>query len=113
MKFNLTTSIKDQIEKVIEWAENGTDLCMMYNGEPDYSGHNFGIGSKEMAAAIKEINNELGVLIDYCQSKSINLIVTGDHGMVMIDQSKIVVLEDYLDFKNEIVRIPQFGSIAG
>lgn len=112
MKFDLTTPIKDQVERVIEWAENGTDLCMIYHGQPDFAGHNFGIGSKEMITAIKEINLELGVLIDYVKQKNINLIVTSDHGMVHFDRSKLVVLEDYLDFRDEIVRIPQFGSIA-
>ena len=114
MKFDLTTPIKDQVEKVIQWAENGTDLCMLYHGQPDFAGHNFGIGSKEMITAIKEINVYLGVLIDYVTTveKNINLIVTSDHGMVHFDREKLVVLEDYLDFRNEIVRIPQFGSVA-
>ena len=112
MKFDLATPIKDQVEKVIQWAENGTDLCMLYHGQPDFAGHNFGIGSKEMVTAIKEINAELGVLIDYVKQKNINLIVTSDHGMVHFDRSKLIVLEDYLDFRNDVVRIPQFGSIA-
>lgn len=38
MKFKLTTPIKTQIDKIIEWTENGTDLCMMYYGQPDFAG---------------------------------------------------------------------------
>lgn len=38
MKFNLTTPIKDQIDKIIEWTENDTDLVMVYHGQPDLSG---------------------------------------------------------------------------
>lgn len=65
-----------------------------------------------MIVAIKEMNYELGILIDYVKQKNINLIVTSDHGMIQVDKNKLVILEDYLDFRKEIVRIPQFGSIA-
>ena len=75
-------------------------LIMAYFEEPDHSGHRYGPISYETRMAMEEIDNVLENMWDQIQELSIrdsvNLIVTGDHGMTSVDPARFVRAYDYL-----------------
>lgn len=36
-----------------------------------------------------------------------------DHGMTNLKPERLVVLEKYLDMRNDVIRIPQYGNLVG
>ena len=75
-------------------------LIMVYFDEPDHSGHNFGPRSEEVRAAVKRVDDMVGLLRKgiaklNCASQ-IDLIVLSDHGMTDISYDRCINPYDYI-----------------
>lgn len=66
-----------------------------------------------MAQAIAHIDHHVGLLMDELRRRpNVNVVFLADHGMVNLKNERLVVLEDHLDLRNDVLRIPQYGNVA-
>lgn len=67
----------------------------------DHTGHLYGPYSEQMNQKLKELDEDLGYLIDQLKSHhlydKINLIITSDHGMESISEKTVIFLEEHVD----------------
>ena len=108
----------EKVKQVIDWLElpieNRPRLICLYFNEPDHAGHVFGPDSEEVNIQIKESDNILGHLMRSLTKldiyKKINIVVVSDHGMVSVDENKIINIDNYnipgiIDGKGPIVSV--------
>ncbi|MDH5476207.1 MAG: alkaline phosphatase family protein, partial [Cyclobacteriaceae bacterium] len=112
--YNYDKSIPDinRLDKAIEWLElpksERPQLISLYFSLIDDKGHKFGPNSKEIEKAVLEIDEKLGDFFKKLDQLHlpINVIITSDHGMYPLDQSKKIIREDILDW-SKIASIPE------
>ncbi|KER31384.1 type I phosphodiesterase / nucleotide pyrophosphatase [Opisthorchis viverrini] len=100
--FDSNISFRKSIEDALGWLERDVNLALLYHSEPDATGHKTGPGSVEVLNVIANLNQDLEYLLDRIRrnpklNRSLNLIVTSDHGMSDVDPQRVVVLDDFLD----------------
>ncbi|TGZ73470.1 hypothetical protein CRM22_001492 [Opisthorchis felineus] len=100
--FDPNISFRKSIEDALGWLESDVNLALLYHNEPDATGHKTGPGSVEVLNVIASLNQDLEYLLDRIRrssklDRSLNLIVTSDHGMSDVDPRRVVVLDDFLD----------------
>lgn len=80
-------------------SEVSPNLIMMYSREPDRSGHQYGTHSKELSAALKLVDGNIGYLVNMLakHKMDVNVILMSDHGMVNIYPWNIISLDNILD----------------
>ena len=95
---------KTRIDNIVEWFSteiNPINFGMMYFEEPDSIGHMLGPSSSRMMDMIEELDGVLGYLIEKLKEhhlfRTMNLLITSDHGMSDIYTDKIIILDDYVD----------------
>lgn len=75
-------------------------LVMVYFSEPDHAGHVYGPQSKEVRAAVQQVDSMVGLIKKGIEAlpfaSKVNLIVTSDHGMTEISKKRVVKISDYL-----------------
>ena len=85
-----------RVDTVIEWLTNtNTSFSTLYFHEPDHTGHEYGPVSPEVGKVMERVDDILGYLLSKLP-KDINLIVTSDHGMVGLEKSKAIEIEEAL-----------------
>jgi len=97
----------DKIKQVTDWLsypENKRPrLITLYFNEPDYSGHVYGPIHSKTIAQIEYADSLLGYLINSINkldiADQVNFIIVSDHGMVEVSDSRVINLDDYLDFE--------------
>ncbi|RWS19979.1 ectonucleotide pyrophosphatase/phosphodiesterase family member 5-like protein, partial [Leptotrombidium deliense] len=105
--------LEKRLEKIIEWVDEGVDLSMMYFYQPDNIAHKNGVFSVVLGKEVERIDTVLGKFIDELskpERNHVDLIIVADHGMV--NYTEVVVLSDYINFEEEVERMPQYGAIA-
>lgn len=115
--YDKSVPFKTRVDTVIKWLTDPchvTNVAVMYFHEPDATGHEFGPDSMEVQRKVTEMDGILGYLMDAFEKnnlwKSVNVIVTSDHGMTEIDfKNKVVDISDYVNMKNVIT--VDFGPI--
>lgn len=103
--------------------EKRPTMLTLYFSDTDDTGHEFSPDSEELAYAVKNVDRDLGRLMDGLQKRGIdeqaNVIVVSDHGMATVDMRQKTFLDDYFSFDlaekilwtNEIIQIfPKPGS---
>ncbi|MCP4911758.1 MAG: alkaline phosphatase family protein [Oligoflexia bacterium] len=100
-----------RINQVVDWfklpAEKRPHFVTLYFSDVDSAGHRYGPESVEVKDAIEKVDNSLGKLFAGLKELNlpINIIIVSDHGMQEIKPSKNIYLEDYIDVKNEGIKI--------
>ena len=65
------------------------------------SGHAYGTNSAEVAAAVCQVDEALGSLLDQIHANDlnnvVNVLVVSDHGMTMTDDERVIYLDDYVN----------------
>ncbi len=101
-KYDHSLDFGQRIDSVIAWLQKPEDirphLVMWYFDEPDGSGHYSGPDSPELEKTIVRLDSLLGVFLSKLEqlpiAENVNVIVTSDHGMCNISESKKVALEE-------------------
>ncbi len=117
-----------RVAQILEWfdlpvAERPT-FYTLYFSDTDDAGHAFSPDSEEVKQAVLKVDRDLTLLTDGFKArgieKKVNIIIVSDHGMATVNQSNVVKLDDYFDFKDaermlwtgEIVQIfPREGKL--
>lgn len=75
-------------------------LVMVYFDEPDHTGHVYGPHGKETKQMITSMDSLMGIFWQKIQrlpiGKKVNLIITADHGMTDISDSRLVKIGKYI-----------------
>ena len=92
-----------RVEQVLQWLglpeSERPNFITLYFSDVDSAGHSFGPDSKQVNAAIRQVDGDLGQLLDGLKALpfAVNLIVTSDHGMSQVDPKQIVYLSDWIN----------------
>jgi predicted AlkP superfamily pyrophosphatase or phosphodiesterase len=97
--------LDERIDIVIAWLaeEDRTRprLITLYLETLDAAGHSHGPDSREMGAALVEVDRAIGRLLDGLAARSllddVNLVVTSDHGMATVAPGHAIAVEDMVD----------------
>lgn len=116
-----------RVDTVIKWLTDPchvTNMALLYFHEPDKTGHEFGPDSVEVKKKVTEMDGILGYIMEQFDKndlwKSVNVIITSDHGMTEIDfKNKVVDISDYVNMNNvktvdsgPIMQIIPYGNSA-
>ncbi|KAA3618102.1 MAG: alkaline phosphatase family protein [Calditrichaeota bacterium] len=104
-KYDGHFSNKTRVDSVLAWLDypekKRPQLMTLYFSFIDHIGHAFGPDSEEIVAAVGEADSLIGLLYDgiqqQAQQKRPNLVVVSDHGMAEINESDVIVIDDYID----------------
>jgi predicted AlkP superfamily pyrophosphatase or phosphodiesterase len=95
LKFDTTFPNKKRVEQVLAWLqlppEQRPHMITLYFSDTDTAGHRFGPDSPQVDDAVRELDTEIGRLMDGIkQSKlPVDLIVLADHGMAAVEGAPI------------------------
>ena len=112
--FSNKTPFEERVDEMIEWLVDGdVDVGFLYNFQPDATGHRFGTKGPEMVRTLKQVDNELGYLLDKLQlfnftRDNFNLLVVSDHGMWNMEWD--IVFDDYFDTSQLFQLTTRFGA---
>lgn len=96
-------SLRDSLERSMEYLQRGLDLVMVYSELVDEIGHNYGPDSLEMKYTIGDVGKLLSGMFRQLETRGlrdkVNVIVLGDHGMATVnpDDDPPIKLRDYLN----------------
>ena len=94
----------DRIDQVVSWLDQPTAIrptfLSLYFEDTDSAGHANGPDSPEVRDAIVRDDGYLGRLLDALTRRGlterVNIIVVSDHGMTAVDDTRIIVADDYV-----------------
>ncbi|MES2856847.1 MAG: ectonucleotide pyrophosphatase/phosphodiesterase [Bdellovibrionota bacterium] len=105
----------DRVSQVLDWlalpeAER-PHLIMLYFSLVDSAGHRFGTRSDELRNAVLEVDEQIGRLRSGFEKMGlpINLIVTSDHGMLDLDSSKVLILDQSKELEDMFSKFHVMG----
>jgi predicted AlkP superfamily pyrophosphatase or phosphodiesterase len=110
-----------RVRQVLEWLSLPPDsapaLVMLYLGDVDHAGHEFGPNSPETDSAIARVDSALGALAGGLGQRGlggkVNLIVVSDHGMAEIRPDHLMYVEDLVDTAQaDVVELAAVLSLA-
>ena len=104
--FDASVPGSDRVARVIDWLQWPGDrrpqLITLYFEHVDTAGHDFGLGSPELAAAVAEVDGHIGRLLDAIAELGlegeVSVLVVSDHGQAnYVDPEASFVLRDHVD----------------
>lgn len=115
--FDYSIPFAQRLEELIGWlklpAAQRPALVTFYLEESNSTGHTHGPRSPQMRATARLLDQQLAELLARLRREGIepNLVVVSDHGMIEVDQQRIVLLEDHVDLT--MVQVDFDGSVVG
>ena len=100
---NHDISYRARVDLVISWlkSDKPPNFLMLYFPMLDHAGHLYGFGSPQTLKEIRNIDNITGYLIEQLKQNDLldkwNIILTADHGMTNISESKVINITDYVN----------------
>uniref|UniRef100_A0A3Q3KHY6 ENPP1-3/EXOG-like endonuclease/phosphodiesterase domain-containing protein n=1 Tax=Monopterus albus TaxID=43700 RepID=A0A3Q3KHY6_MONAL len=96
-------SFEQRVSTVLEWLSlpegQRPDFYTLYLDEPDSSGHRYGPASRQVIAALENVDRILGMLMDGLTERDLqncfNLIIVSDHGMEEATCKKAAYVSTY------------------
>ncbi|HFB61732.1 MAG TPA: alkaline phosphatase family protein [Bacteroidetes bacterium] len=106
--YNHTLPFTSRIDSLVRWLSFPDSirphLILWYYPEPDGYGHRYGPGSPQVKAMVEQLDQWLGQFFTAMRKlpvfSKLNFIVTSDHGMGPIADSRQVILDKYIDTAN-------------
>ena len=104
--FDASVPGSDRVEQVITWlqwpAERRPHLITLYFEHVDRAGHDFGRNSPELAAAVLQVDTNIGRLLDAIAGMDLGgdvyVVVVSDHGQAnYVNPEATFVLRDHVD----------------
>jgi predicted AlkP superfamily pyrophosphatase or phosphodiesterase len=95
LKYDQAFPNRKRVEQVLQWLhlppEQRPHLITLYFSDADSAGHRYGPNSREVAAAVRELDTEIGRLAEGIKESKlpVDLIVLADHGMVEVKGAPI------------------------
>ncbi len=113
-KYNHNQDYFEKADKVInamsQSDESLPNLIMWYMPDPDEVGHHFGPNSPECIARVEYIDSVLSYFFAKMRETphfdKINFIVTADHGMAQLDESRYINLYGSIDDSKVLQTVP-------
>src|SRR5271170_3498190 len=102
MKYDAKYPNRQRVEQVLAWlqlpAERRPHFITLYFSDVDSAGHAHGPDSPEVAAAVREVDDEIGRLVEGVAKLNlrVDVIVVADHGMAKAEGDWIN-LSEYFD----------------
>jgi len=111
----------DRVNKLIDWLKLAQDkrpqLLISYFSTVDSAGHMYGADSKEVKAAIEDIDQLIGLLRHKIQNEvkqQVNIILVSDHGMTVanknIDINALIQPNDEVKIVNGQTQLFIYGN---
>jgi predicted AlkP superfamily pyrophosphatase or phosphodiesterase len=91
LTFDASFPNSKRVEQVLNWLhlppEQRPHFITLYFSDADAAGHQYGPDSPQVAAAVHELDGELGKLVDGIKESRlpVDLIVVADHGMAKVE----------------------------
>lgn len=107
--FNNKIDLKSRLNAVKNWlalpALERPHLINLYLPEVDVAGHHFGSDSKEVAVAVKLVDDFVGDLVSIAEKSglNVNFVFVSDHGMLNVDTKNTLPLPAVIDTAKFIV----------
>jgi len=108
-----------RVDQALAWLDlppgQRPDLLTLYFEQVDHEMHEHSPDSKEVDAALREVDAALGRLVDGLRQRAIfdaaNLVVVSDHGATASGPDKVVVIDDFVKVAN--IDVINTGVLAG
>jgi len=108
-RFDKEFAFEDRVTQVLEWldlpAAERPRMITLYFEHPNDVSHRFGPEAKETRAAVRAVDEQVGVLVAGLAARglgsAVDLIVTSDHGMAEVGPERVVVLDEYVAFEED------------
>ncbi|XP_072913315.1 bis(5'-adenosyl)-triphosphatase enpp4 [Hemitrygon akajei] len=101
LNYNHSTPFTKRVDHIIEWFTNSRgpiNFGTLYWEEPDSTGHRNGPDSKELKNKLKEVDDNIGYLINRLRKTGlwnrVNIIITSDHGMAQCSDKRVIQLDN-------------------
>jgi predicted AlkP superfamily pyrophosphatase or phosphodiesterase len=106
----------ERVRQVLAWLSlpesERPAFVSLYFAEVDDAGHNFGPDSAELAAAVGQLDEVLGVLIDGVHRLGLDdrasIVVVSDHGMTPASYDRVIYLDALIDL--DTVEVLESGA---
>jgi predicted AlkP superfamily pyrophosphatase or phosphodiesterase len=91
MKYDAKFPNRKRVEQVLEWlqlpAERRPHFITLYFSDVDSAGHAHGPDSPEVASAVREVDDEIGRLVEGVAKLNlrVDVLVVADHGMAKVE----------------------------
>lgn len=97
----------NRVKSVLAWldlpVEKRPQFLTLYFSSVDDAGHAYGPESPQVAEAIMDVDQALGVLLKGLEQRglhhSMNLMLVSDHGMAKVPQQQVIVVDQLFDQK--------------
>jgi len=115
--YDYTIPFDKRLEELMTWlllpADQRPLVTTFYLEETNSAGHKFGPDSPELVAAVKLLDERIGLIMARIKAArlAVNVIIVSDHGMTNVSPNRVVVLDDYLD--PSLVQVDFIGSSGG
>jgi predicted AlkP superfamily pyrophosphatase or phosphodiesterase len=108
-----------RVDQALAWLDlppgQRPDLLTLYFEQVDHEMHEHSPDSKEVDAALREVDAALGRLVDGLRQRGIfdaaNLVVVSDHGATASGPDKVVVIDDFVKVAD--IDVINTGVLAG
>lgn len=111
----------DRVQSVLAWLDLPTDqrpqFLTLYFSSVDDAGHAYGPDSTQVAEAIADVDQALGVLVKGLEQRQlkhqVNLMLVSDHGMAKVPQQQVIAVDQWFDQKKAalVLWTPELVSI--
>lgn len=100
-----SVSNEQRVKQVIDWLKlpeiERPHFITLYFSDVDTTGHQYAPGAPEVRQAIQKVDQSIGILVSELNKLPLPIytVILSDHGMLGVDFSKILFLEDYVNLE--------------
>ncbi|WP_245683950.1 alkaline phosphatase family protein [Rhodohalobacter halophilus] len=107
-----------RVDSVIHWMTMEPELSpgfmTLYFSKVDTYGHRYGPESDSTAAAVREVDEQIGYLMSELERtdllNDLNIIIVSDHGMADVSDERVILLDQLID--HETVEVIDWNPVA-
>jgi predicted AlkP superfamily pyrophosphatase or phosphodiesterase len=119
LPFDSKMSPAARVDQILAWFDlplpDRPDFVTLYFEQVDHAAHSYSPESKEVDAALGEVDAALGRLIEGLKQRGIyeaaNLVIVSDHGGTASGPDKVVVIDDFVKVAD--IDVVNTGVLAG
>ncbi len=109
--YDETLPAASRVSQALAWldlpAAERPVFLSLYFEDTDAAGHQKGPDSPEVRSAIARDDGYVGLLVDGLTRRGIldrvNIIVVSDHGMVSVDDARVIIADDYISADDVVI----------